>query len=369
MSWREQLRVASFRGAAFKVDASEKQFGRRVVIHEYPGIDLPETEDLGQRPEQLSLRGYVLGDDYFSVRDALSAALEQPGVGRLVHPYFGELDVVLLDGRLVESKREGGLASFDLVFLRAAELSQPAGQIDTAAVASQSATVAAGLADQEFLLAYSTPNPLSFAAVAQAVTAAIGQVENLVNASAEVLAAVKQLANTPQQLAARLRGSIARIGSLLRLSDLFQRRYGSAAQDPLAQANALAMAYQVQVQTALAGAQIVAASNFASLDEATAAASLVLGQLDQVSAAASPVLYQALATARADLWKDVSLRSANLARIAHFTPAETTPALVLAHRLYGPALMLARSEDLIARNRVAHPGFVPGGQRLEVLSS
>jgi prophage DNA circulation protein len=38
---------------------------------------------------------------------------------------------------------------------------------------------------------------------------------------------------------------------------------------------------------------------------------------------------------------------------------------VLAHRLYGD---LAAETDLVARNRIPNPAFVPGGHPLEVLS-
>jgi prophage DNA circulation protein len=39
-----------------------------------------------------------------------------------------------------------------------------------------------------------------------------------------------------------------------------------------------------------------------------------------------------------------------------YAPAETVSALVLAHALYGDAL---RSGEIVERNRVRHPGFVP----------
>jgi prophage DNA circulation protein len=41
----------------------------------------------------------------------------------------------------------------------------------------------------------------------------------------------------------------------------------------------------------------------------------------------------------------------------------TLPALVVAHRVYGDA---TRADEIVSRNRVRHPGFVPGGIALEV---
>jgi hypothetical protein len=39
-----------------------------------------------------------------------------------------------------------------------------------------------------------------------------------------------------------------------------------------------------------------------------------------------------------------------------YAPLDTVPALVLAHSLYGDAL---RSTEIVSRNRIRHPGFVP----------
>ena len=45
-------------------------------------------------------------------------------------------------------------------------------------------------------------------------------------------------------------------------------------------------------------------------------------------------------------------------------------ALVIAQRLYGdPARMEERAAEIVARNKVPHPGFVPGGAALQVLSA
>ena len=47
------------------------------------------------------------------------------------------------------------------------------------------------------------------------------------------------------------------------------------------------------------------------------------------------------------------------------TPEATQPALVLAYGLYEDA---GREAEIVTRNKVRHPGFVPGGQALEVLA-
>lgn len=95
-SWKDNLRPASFRGVPFQVD-DEGTFGRRVQVHEYPNRDKPYTEDLGRAARRFTINAYLVGDDFFEVRDRLIVAIDTPGPGTLVHPYYGEI-AVCIDG-------------------------------------------------------------------------------------------------------------------------------------------------------------------------------------------------------------------------------------------------------------------------------
>jgi len=66
---------------------------------------------------------------------------------------------------------------------------------------------------------------------------------------------------------------------------------------------------------------------------------------------------------RAGIIADLGNRP-GLPGIKSLTLVEATPTLVLAHRLYRDA---GRDADIVARNRIVHPGFVPSGMVLEVL--
>src|SRR5262245_27796266 len=119
MTWREDLRRiaidgrelvgASFRGAPFLVESSERSGGRRVVVHEFPLRDEPFVEDLGKRGSVFRVDGYVIGDDYLTQRDALLAALEdESGPGELVHPYHGVRRAVCVNLGVRETRSDGG---------------------------------------------------------------------------------------------------------------------------------------------------------------------------------------------------------------------------------------------------------------------
>ena len=49
--------------------------------------------------------------------------------------------------------------------------------------------------------------------------------------------------------------------------------------------------------------------------------------------------------------------------VVTFTPKVTTPALVLAYNLFED---LDKESDIINENNIRHPGFVPGGDEIEV---
>jgi prophage DNA circulation protein len=67
-------------------------------------------------------------------------------------------------------------------------------------------------------------------------------------------------------------------------------------------------------------------------------------------------LYQALGDARAAMWEDLTARSRDSARLSTITPPEVTPMLAIAYDYYEDA---GRDGEIIARNKIHHPSFVP----------
>lgn len=135
MTWRDNLREASFRGAVFYVDTSSGQFGRRKQVHEFPQRDKNYTEDLGRKARMIDFTGYVIADtlnafDHWPARDAVIAACEEFGAGTLVHPYFGEMEGYLDVTVDEHSEADGGKAVFKFHFVEGGEF-EFASDIDT----------------------------------------------------------------------------------------------------------------------------------------------------------------------------------------------------------------------------------------------
>lgn len=132
MSWKDNLQDASLRGIAFKVDSDEATFGRRVQVHEYPNRDKPWAEDLGRATRRFSVQAYLIGDDFFEQRNRLIEAIEKPGSCTLVHPYYGEMTVVVDDAvRVSHSQNEGRMCRVSFSFVESGELSFPTAGLAT----------------------------------------------------------------------------------------------------------------------------------------------------------------------------------------------------------------------------------------------
>lgn len=133
--WKSRLQPASFRGVPFSIESDEGTFGRRVQTHEYPNRDKPYTEDLGRATRRFTVSAYLIGDDYIDQRDRLIAAVDTPGPGTLVHPYYGEM-AICVDGevRVSHSNSEGRMCRVSFSFVEAGELSFPTSGVATGQV-------------------------------------------------------------------------------------------------------------------------------------------------------------------------------------------------------------------------------------------
>lgn len=396
MSWRDRLQPGRFRDAAFFIESDDAAIGRRTVLHEYPLRDVPYVEDLGRRAREFSIECFVLGPDYMTARDALIAALEAPGPGTLVHPYLGTMRVAVLSARKRESTAEGGVARFSITFAEAGENLEPRAAPDTGAIVQGRAERATGAIKKVFDEVFSVEKKPQYV-----TDAAIGVVNDALKAIdglgkqfpglpveltrftddiARVTGALATLVRLPASLSASLLSLIAGyagvatspLDALKGLRKLFD--YGATAPavpattpSRLAQrANQEAVIALTRRAALVEAVRASAAIDFASYQDAAAVRDELADRLDAQMETADDEVYDVLLDLRGAMVEDINARGATLARVIDVTPRTTLPALVLAHQLYGDA---AREAEIVARNRIRHPGFVPGGRPLEVLAN
>ncbi|AMH15335.1 MULTISPECIES: DNA circularization protein [Enterobacteriaceae] len=106
----EDLRDASFRGVSFYLVDNEGTSGRRAIPRAYPKKEVGWTEDNGAVLTQQQINGKLIGKNYQSQLEALLRALNTPGPGELIHPWFGiqKVQIGKVNHRL--STEEGGIA-------------------------------------------------------------------------------------------------------------------------------------------------------------------------------------------------------------------------------------------------------------------
>lgn len=140
MSWREELRPPSFRGVPFKIEANTRFGGRRGFTFEFAKSERSSDEDLGRRVTRVAISAYVIGDDYLDQADDLEAALQREGAGLLVLSTMGQATMRCETYQRIETKDQGGLARFEMIFVRSqVGVGAPSGRENTQAAARSAA--------------------------------------------------------------------------------------------------------------------------------------------------------------------------------------------------------------------------------------
>ena len=124
--WKRNLRRASFRSIPFLTESYGGEHGRRWADHEYPGRDVPYAEDMGRSQRVWRFTGYLIGDNYPTIRTLLVAACELPGPGPLVHPTIGAVTVVCRKVEHSEERTRGRYVALQFEFAEAGQLLNPA---------------------------------------------------------------------------------------------------------------------------------------------------------------------------------------------------------------------------------------------------
>lgn len=402
MSWRDQLRPASFRGVAFLVDADKSPAGRRTVLHEYPQRDTPYVEDMGRRTRQFSLTAFVIGPDCLDKRDALLKALETAGPGELVHPWYGTLKVVAGDSDVSHAHAEGGVVRFELSFTEAGELAYPTGQINTSQrVASAGDKVlSSGLSRFTTAVAQINRAKITEAVMGRVSGEIFGAMQTYCRPLADQIGSAQALAGLVVSGPAQLRtlvsnvmdaggafhafdgyrdalgGITGRIGAASTLAavpapvgqeatrlqtamvNLFQdvlvadavREVSEMPVSQPAQALPAMPALSVQVQ------QPVARPEVPVVDDVREIQAVVTTALWDRAQTAPHDYYEAATDARIQIGRHLAAVARQGVRLTTVTPPEPVPALVLAYARYGDA---GRADEVVSRNRIAHPSFLP----------
>jgi prophage DNA circulation protein len=389
MAWRDQLSIASFRGIVFQVEAATTAIGRRLARHEYPQRDTPWMEDMGRKAREYKVDAYILGADYMQGRDQLILEIEKAGAGLLVHPYYGTVNVTVSDCQISESNQHGGMVKFSLTFVEAGEQNEPGAQTDTEGELTNQLDACNATIAQDFSESFSLDDVNDFALqdaldfandLLQQLQIGIQQYEWI---RSDPLTALNAL--LPENIQAALgnpidfaNGVIALMGNMDNLGLLLD---GDDNNDPTVtpgagvvrtktESNRVALHNLVQHLATAQQVVNLALTDHASLDDARAAQTEILLRVDDVmfDTTSAPATVDAMLQLRTLAAAHFIRTQITLPKLLTLRPQTELPALVHAHALYGDAwLEQDREAEVIRRNHVRHPLFVPAGRDMHMV--
>ncbi len=396
MSWKDELRKASFRGVEFFIDSSDFSTGRRSVLHEFPNRDTPYTEDMGRISDSFEIEGYVLGDNYFQAKRNLQEVFTKKGPGELIHPYYGLKIVQVGPVSISETTKDGAIATFSAKFSEAGNNKYPKGQNDKGAILSSTVETALEETKADFDESFSIEDLPGFAvdSARDLVSLAQEQFDDVTKTFADVSDAVADLAYSTRNLVAEV-NDLLQAPSVLsqRLLDSFALLEDAFTSEK-SKVNALSTFYtfgkdepQVDATTpirqkeknnqdkltnfmrkvaAVKSASTAMIADYASFDDALNKRVEITAVInEQIREDDNTELYQSLIDVNAALVDALPDVDADLPRVQEITLDNTESSLTLSYDLFEND---RNEQDLIDRNGVRNPGFIEAGTTLEVLN-
>ncbi|MHC8399483.1 DNA circularization protein [Pseudomonas sp. MDT1-17] len=415
-TWRAAVLPASFRGVSFLIPQTSVPVGMKGPLHEFPQRDTPFFEQMGKQAQVHKMTAWVVGDDCFERRDKLIEALQTPGAGELVHPWLGRLQVKVGECEMGHERTQGGMVTFELTFYPDLPLKSPSAKVNTQQqlVKSSNSLLDASLGRYQSSMATVNKARLGLLQLRNSLSGVYGVIQQqfapFQGTFSTLTGFAESLMNSPGTLSSLFTsyfssfpgsnffgGSSSGGGSSggstggyrAAVAETTQQSQAVSAIDtvsPLggadtvtasqATANLVQDSLLVQIGLIVSDMPVtqqpVSPGSTPSVDQQALqpqvrpevpVADDVLELRDSLNEAihtaslkADPVHYQALNNHRLALVKHLTAVAASGVRLVDVTPPETLSVLVLAYRRFGDA---TRESELVQRNRIRHPGFVP----------
>jgi prophage DNA circulation protein len=120
-----RLRQAKYKDVSVLIENSSIRFGQKTVTHQYPDSNRTEVEFLGLAEDQFQIDLYIKGPSLLEKRKRLKQKLEEPSLGKLVHPYQGEILCAAINCEVKEVDKRFGISGFTVTFQQASNPSYP----------------------------------------------------------------------------------------------------------------------------------------------------------------------------------------------------------------------------------------------------
>ena len=346
---------------------------------------------------------------FTNIRDALRKACLQKGPGTLVHPDYGSVSVLCDSISVREELSSQGMAVFELTFVEAGAQAIPETSIDMSDSVLSSASALTDAARNGFASGFSLSqgvagltslvgniadvctsslnsigSGLEYAeGLRSDLTGAMNQVVDAVAMANDLKSSAESLLNTPDALAAQLDTVFSVVASMAGTSpDSFNTVRNLTSQsnasetasvsndDAKAEKLCMQKIEQLTKQVVVAKeAEIITQIEFDNADDASSVLENFVADTEEVELfediEPSDEIMQALRTTRENVVEYVREIILELPRMRTIRVPEHMPSRVLAYDLYED---LDRADEIVKKNKIPYPAFVPAGKDLKVLS-
>lgn len=397
--WVQGYLQASFRGVEFFISGHNRGGGRRLATHIFPEVEKVKYEDLGNKEDTVNLTAYIVDKNYYAQRNDLVNALREPGPGKLVHPYLGEITVRVDSWTLTETTGEGRVARFGLNFKDDSQ--EP---LTLVVPNTQSQVYQRKTSLLESIGAW-LDNVYD---LAQQPVRAIEDVNATLQQGLDLVDKVKAIANTQadfKRVLSNTRGKIIELSiSAQAIAQDFQALIGFGTDQPRGttlsatsensreQLNELKQmtdfadepvtdtpeevaldpdypAQQIQKTIVFeAVANMCGLMTFVPFESAEDAEQEEAALFDIINGlmldeSIDDDIYENLRDIKAAVHNDIEARSITLPRIVEYELPQETNTLQLSYDLYGE---IESEQEIIDRNQIDHPGFVSTANKLKI---
>ena len=388
-SWLSRYRQASFRNVSFFVRSHTVSSGRRLVQHEFPGNNNVSVEDTGRKQKTFTIDAYITADDYFQQRAALEEALDADGSGTLVHPYRGDIEVHVDEWTQSESTDEGRMVRFSITFVLASPETLTVATLYTNLGAIEKKKSLLDAINKWFQEVYNATSLAvnKLTALTDALQVAVTLIENaklllkpfaefqeiISNAKGKLITIAlesEDLAKTLQNIIdfgtdAEQQVKPSSSAAIEQFKALLQHTSELTTSTDLAQEEQINI---LQTKLIIAStATLLIEIDFPSADEAQDFLDSWVMLIDSAveTFSSSDDEYEALADLRSFVYNIVNQKALQLSKLKTFVLSETMPSLAVSNTLYGS---VDQEQSIISRNKIRHPGFIPGGVDLKVVT-
>lgn len=394
-NWLQSLWRTSYKGAAFYVETDTEGGARRIVIHEFPMRDYPYLEDLGERHRAFTVTAYVSSDRADAEATVLMQVCAMRGPGILVLPTQGPVLVRCLEFTRVHQKDKLGYIAHDLQFVRegfTSALASATNLINMIFVQAEQAAAVAASVFAAVALIKSVPDYVSHAlqygteeALATLdVVRTASSIDTDVNAAqrdaiqAAYVALPIALTNEDQEALQSIGHSVVKVAMALAEntdpsialqsmaeilattpSEVTQDRPSTSIWRAHVRTNRNASYVLLRTAALIAYCEAIAKAELKDRPAAITLRANVSNYFeDQLGSLPSEQyeLFQIMTKLRDATIEYLSRAILDLAPVVTVSASLSMPSLYWSWRLFGDP---SRTDELVSRNRVPHPSFMP----------